>query len=468
MNHVKLAILLVVVALSAALSSCGRAPVPAAEVAAAEPDTLTFTVDPTPEQLAVAQPERRATIELLSLTPETRPLVSGTDISAANVSYAFLPNNTLTIRVRFKNIRDELSFAQRFRFRAKSSNIISSTEPAVRNADLGGDGVLSPGETTSVLEFTVRHRGRPFSYQVTAEALVTPTNPGAKLVPDPVLETTIRTALSKPEGELTVADLQRLKSVAAPNFSSPKKIKSLRGLEHAVNLIELNLDSNAVSDLSPIAGLTSLQMLDIDFNAVTDLKPVAGLTSLTDLYARTNAVTSAAPLRALTKLQFLDLQDNPLGTLQGLESLTSLTFLLLDETGVSDLGPLAPLTNLNRLSLRRNSVSNLGPLAKHSKLAFLSLDENRVSNLRPLRTLTALEGLDLNDNNISDIAPLVANRGLGEGDFVELLGNRLDLAPQSQDRRHIQQLQARGVEVLFQLFDRNRQGLTLAHLQPTR
>jgi hypothetical protein len=49
-------------------------------------------------------------------------------------------------------------------------------------------------------------------------------------------------------------------------------------------------------------------------------------------------------------------------------------------------------------------------------------------------------------NNISDIQPLVENKGIGEGDEVNLKGNPLN--DEAYDV-HIPTLQDRGVKVLF-------------------
>ena len=46
----------------------------------------------------------------------------------------------------------------------------------------------------------------------------------------------------------------------------------------------LNLRGNEISDVTPLAGLTSLLMLDLGHNAVVDVSPLAGLTGLTALY----------------------------------------------------------------------------------------------------------------------------------------------------------------------------------------
>ena len=48
------------------------------------------------------------------------------------------------------------------------------------------------------------------------------------------------------------------------NLSAPRaQISDLTGLEHARNLMNLNLDRNQISDIGPLAGLTELEILSL-------------------------------------------------------------------------------------------------------------------------------------------------------------------------------------------------------------
>jgi len=110
-------------------------------------------------------------------------LDSSTELTIESFNFAFLPGNTLAIEASFKNI-SEFDFEQPFSFSAApgTRNIISSTEPDVSDADLGGDGVLSPGEITSPLTFEVNHKGESFSYFIEARAVVTGVEPGPEFI----------------------------------------------------------------------------------------------------------------------------------------------------------------------------------------------------------------------------------------------------------------------------------------------
>ena len=60
----------------------------------------------------------------------------------------------------------------------------------------------------------------------------------------------------------------------------------------------LSLSSNQLTDVAPLAGLTSLTTLSLSGNQLTDVAPLAGLTSLTTLSLADNQLTDVAPLCA--------------------------------------------------------------------------------------------------------------------------------------------------------------------------
>ena len=206
-------------------------------------------------------------------------------------------------------------------------------------------------------------------------------------IPDPNLRVVVENTLSKAQGQpIAPAEMARLTELQAPNAN----ISDLTGLEHAINLGNLNLsrelvdgnwiNSNSVSDLSPLSDLTSLTHLWLEDNAITDISPVAGLVNLVVLHLGINTITDISPVA-------------------GLVNLTKLVFWY---NNVTDISPLAGLTNLTRLQIA--------------------------------------------GNNITDISPLVANTGLGAGDEVDVRRNPLSYL---SIQTHIPVLQNRGVAIEF-------------------
>ena len=207
-------------------------------------------------------------------------------------------------------------------------------------------------------------------------------------IPDANLRAAIETALGvAPGAPITAGEIATLTELRAPNAN----ISDLTGLEGATNLTTLNLghvyeggrpiNSNSLSNISLLAGLTNLTELRLGFNLIADISPVAGLINLKSLDLTGNSVSNIAPVANLTKLTHLDLDGNALSDISPVAGLTNLTFLDIWGTSISDISPVAGLTNLTTLGLGYNSIS--------------------------------------------DISPLIANTGLGKGDEVYVQGNPL-------------------------------------------
>jgi len=73
---------------------------------------------------------------------------------------------------------------------------------------------------------------------------------------------------------------------------------------------------------------------------------------------RDTQVTNLSPLAELTSLEWLNLNNTQVSDLSPLVELKNLEGLGLHHTQVSDLSPLAELKNLERLNLNNTQVSN--------------------------------------------------------------------------------------------------------------
>ena len=251
-------------------------------------------------------------------------------------------------------------------------------------------------------------------------------------IPDPNLRTAIETALDKVSGDrvtLTdMANLTELKKVQNANihdltglegatnltklnlgvdddFINSNSVSDISPLAELTNLTQLRLDDNNISDISPVAGLTNLTVLGLDDNNISDISAVAGLTNLTVLGLSNNNISDISPVANLTNLTELRLSGNSISNISTVAGLTNLTVLGLSNNNISDISPGANLTNLISLRLSGNSISNISTVANLTNLISLRLDDNNISDISAVAGLTNLTVLGLGDNNISDISP---------------------------------------------------------------
>ena len=71
---------------------------------------------------------------------------------------------------------------------------------------------------------------------------------------DATVEKIVRLNLAKPSGALTDTDMASLKELTIPDFS---RVKSLKGLETAINLTSLTFFGNEIADLGPLSGISN-------------------------------------------------------------------------------------------------------------------------------------------------------------------------------------------------------------------
>ena len=252
-------------------------------------------------------------------------------------------------------------------------------------------------------------------------------------IPDPNLRAAIAEVLGKNNTaivSITAEEMTTLTTLRAGN----RDIKDLTGIEHAVNLENIWISGNPITDLSPLAALKNLIGLAAWDMDIEDFSPLAELTNLKWLELFNTPISDLSPLARLTSLKRMSLYGTRTENLSPLAGLTSLTQLqIANNETLSDISPLAGLINLEWLDLHRcDSLSDLSPLAGLTKLEYLNLNHTRrVSDysLAPLSGLTGLRRLRLAENRIPDVSPL---SGLIDLARLDLPRNEIvDLSPLS-------------------------------------
>jgi hypothetical protein len=213
----------------------------------------------------------------------------------------------------------------------------------------------------------------------------------AGVIEDPVLDEAVRqqlVALGADPGPTIEAG--ELKNVGFTSFTNNSGlIYSVKGLEYATDLTQLDLSSNVILDVTPLAFLTNLTRLDLSHNGET----------ITPDWLR-----DLSPLRRLVNLTELDLSYNRV---------------------IQDISPLQDLVNLRHLELDFNDVRDIGPLARLINLTHLHAAFNSIQNISVLKLLPGIVEVDISNNDVIDLAALDESIYIGSGDIVLLAGNPL-------------------------------------------
>ncbi len=200
-----------------------------------------------------------------------------------------------------------------------------------------------------------------------------------------------------------------------------------------MQLTDLTLANNAITDFSPLFGLNLIN-IDIDIHKLQELAsvdvkitdsnleraireelglpvevPITQLVmnQLTRLRASQRQISILTGLEHAVNLKRLSLWGNPISDLSPIAGLTQLQHLDLGGCHVSDITPIANLTQLTYLTLHSNlRIVNIAPLANLRQLTELRLSHNRIVDINVLANLTKLKVLTLYNNRITDYSPL--------------------------------------------------------------
>jgi Leucine-rich repeat (LRR) protein len=183
--------------------------------------------------------------------------------------------------------------------------------------------------------------------------LTTPPVPEGEVIQfkDPALEEAVRNALHIYSRDLYESDMTVLSSLDASN----RGIETLDGLELAVNLQELILDSNSVRNFEPLTGLSNLIHLSLGNNNLSDISGLESLTNLEMLILDGNEIVDISILSQFSKLAFLSLQENHVKDIGALANL-NIEFLNIGYNEIDDISSLLELENLQYALIMNNPL----------------------------------------------------------------------------------------------------------------
>lgn len=184
------------------------------------------------------------------------------------------------------------------------------------------------------------------------------------------------------------------------SITDEELIEAMPNIKRLTALRELNLFTNSISDISPLAELSELEALYIDGNTIYDISVLDRLSKLKRLRLDiwTNDLSPLERCNGLEELLLWYMEYVP-EWLIGFKNLKCLDLICSRE--ITDISLISALTGLTSLNLRCNDISDISPLAGLSELTDLCLVGNRISDVTPLFGLTKLKNLDLIENPIS-------------------------------------------------------------------
>lgn len=170
----------------------------------------------------------------------------------------------------------------------------------------------------------------------------------------------------------SILETTNLKGTEDFKFAQTKGIKSIQGLENAINLEKIRLSDNEIVDLTPLSNLKKLTYLDLHRNRITNTQPLSNLTNLEFLDLYNNLIEDVTPLSTLTNLKHLDLHYNV--KVDGNENNK------IFSRGIRDISALSTLKNLELLSVSENQIEDISVINELPKVKTLDFVNNKVKD----------------------------------------------------------------------------------------
>ena len=237
-------------------------------------------------------------------------------------------------------------------------------------------------------------------------------------MPDSNLRHVVRKKLEIPDDTpLMIHDMLQLYDFV----SISDEIRSLEGLQYAVNLEFLHVAPSHISDLTPIRDLPNLRVLKLYKNEISDISPLAGLVNLEELALENNWIVDIAPLSDLVNLRNLTLHYNQIADFSSLAGLVNLQVLTINGNLGVDIS-LIPTANL--VEFEYDAVCDL----PHPSIETRITDRNYPSvfaawgGIVNLPTLSELEDISYHDLYFGT-PPMLHLRFVETGQGVHLAGD---------------------------------------------
>jgi internalin A len=151
---------------------------------------------------------------------------------------------------------------------------------------------------------------------------------------------------------LSQATVHQIDPCIFPMFTSMKDLflgtgeyDDLGPLQKLTSLESLRAALSQVKDLHPLEGLKRLDRLDLSHTLVGDenLKSLAGLVNVTELMLDEDDVSDLTPIASMKKLERLSIKKTRVQSLAPVAAIHTLKFLYIADSAVSDISPVQPL-----------------------------------------------------------------------------------------------------------------------------
>lgn len=180
------------------------------------------------------------------------------------------------------------------------------------------------------------------------------------------------------EDQITIRQMENCWRISGSGYN----VKSLEGIQYAVNITGLYLEKNNIKDIGKLSecNFPKLTTLNLSNNSIENIKPLTNLQipNIEYIYLDYNMINSLDGLdnKRFPKLNTLRLNNNKLTNISNIKTISMpyLQYLYLSDNKISNLEGFSGvrLSNLQYLYLGKNQIIDISPL---NKAGFSSIKE---------------------------------------------------------------------------------------------
>lgn len=237
---------------------------------------------------------------------------------------------------------------------------------------------------------------------------------GGVIEPAVFMEPSVEIAIREQLGFASDKILYTNQLWAITEFTYPEDVTCLDDLHLMPYLNSLTVKNIAISDITPLSGLASLNRLDLTGCSLPSsaVETIAALPELRELTLSDCSLSTIAGMEQAQKLTYLDISSNTVRNLEPLSQIITLTELNMGHNALTALDAISGLTALQKLDVSYNSITSLSPVGNLLRLTALDASHNQIAAVEGIPSLSVLENLALDYNALTDISDLGGNVSL--------------------------------------------------------
>ena len=223
--------------------------------------------------------------------------------------------------------------------------------------------------------------------------------------------------------------LEKLKKLQVSGNITVKSMKRIEELNNS--LVHITLSNVGIEKIEGLKKFTNLKSIDLTTNNIKDITPIADIASInniTGLYLDGNKNISGnrsdytkKELEKINKIgEILDRDGEIILGVEQFGLFTNYKNVKLNYKGLTSLEIFEGMTNLNKLEVSGNYITledekSQNILKSMTNLKILNLAHNKLTNIKPINELSSLTNLNLSSTrtfNLADIEDILSNVSL--------------------------------------------------------